>query len=390
MIKREAEEISPQLVQLRQQIHMCPELGFQEENTASLISQQLRNINVKFSRVAGTGILALIEGKRKGKVVALRADMDALPIQEVSDKPYRSRVDGVMHACGHDAHVAVVLGAAIILSRFKDVLNGSVKFIFQPCEERNPGGAPRMIEEGVLENPKVDAVFGLHVDPRYEVGKIAYRYGPTMAQADEFEITIVGKEGHGASPHLTVDPIPIAAEVVLALQKIASRMTDPTDPVVVSVGRISGGRATNIIPPEVTLAGTCRTLNPNLAGRFPQLIEDILKGITSAYGAGYRLRYDPGYPVLSNDREMTDLVREAALEYLGPENVLQMEKPSLGGEDFAFYLQRAKGSFFRLGTKNAQKGITSFWHTSTFDIDEDALPIGAGFMAYLALRFLEE
>ena len=390
MIKREAQEISPQLVQIRRQIHMYPELGFQEENTASLISQQLRNIEVKFSRVAGTGISALLEGKRKGRVVALRADMDALPIQEASDKPYRSRVDGVMHACGHDAHVAVVLGTAMILSKFKDALNGSVKFIFQPCEEKNPGGAPRMIGEGVLENPRVDAIFGLHVDPRYEVGKIAYRYGPTMAQADEFEITIVGKGGHGASPHLTVDPIPIAAEVVLALQKIASRMTDPTEPVVVSVGRISGGTATNIIPPEVTLAGTCRTLSPDLAGKFPQLIEDILKGITSAYGAEYRLRYDPGYPVLSNDRKMTDLVKEAALEYLGPEGVLEMERPSLGGEDFAFYLQRVKGSFFRLGTKNPQKGITSFWHTPTFDIDEDALPIGAGFMAYLALRFLGE
>jgi len=388
-IRRESYRIADELVKIRRQLHMYPELSYQEEKTAQLVAERLKALGLRVSQgVARTGVVGLLgDGEPR---IGFRADMDALPIEEQNDTPYRSRVPGVMHACGHDAHTTCLLGAAMILSGIRSELQGSVKFIFQPSEERNPGGAVQMIQEGVLENPPLDAIFALHSDPRLRVGEIGYRVGPTMAEPDEFSITILGKGGHAASPHMTVDPIVIAAETILALQKIPSRLVDPTDPVVVTIGKIQGGSATNVIPDAVEIEGTVRSLNPQVAAKVPELMRRILDGITGAYGATYQFHYDFGYPVLINDPDMTQFLVQCGQEYLGEDSVKELDRPSMGGEDFAYFLQRVKGSFFRLGTGNPQKGIVHYWHSSRYDIDEDALPVGAGFLAYLAYRFLTE
>ncbi len=390
-IKKMSQEMAPELVKIRRHIHEHPELSYQEYETMAYVSSILKEHGIPHKTgVAGTGVVGLIEGKGKGPVVALRADMDALPIEEQNDVPYKSKNPGVMHACGHDSHTTVLLGAAILLNSFRETFSGTVKLIFQPGEEKNPGGASLMVKAGVMENPKVDMIFGLHSDPRYRPGEIGYRYGAMMAEPDEISITIKGKSGHGASPHLAVDPIVIAAEVILGLQKIPSRMVDPTEKIVVTIGKIEGGHTTNVIPDEVHMLGTVRTLNPELTPKIPPMMEQIIKGITEAYGASYEFKYDFGYPVVLNDTRATDILVEAGKEFLGEENVKEVPKPSMGGEDFSFYLQKAPGSFYRLGTGNPEKGITEFWHNSRYNIDEDALPVGAGFMTYLALEALEK
>ena len=390
-IKKMSQEMAPDLVKIRRHIHEHPELSYQEYETMAYVSKILKEHNIPHKTgVAGTGVVGLIEGKGKGPVVALRADMDALPIEEQNDVPYKSKNPGVMHACGHDSHTTVLLGAAILLNSLRETFSGTVKLIFQPGEEKNPGGASLMVKAGVMENPKVDMIFGLHSDPRYRPGEIGYRYGAMMAEPDEISITIKGKSGHGASPHLAVDPIVIAAEVILGLQKIASRMVDPTEKIVVTIGKIEGGHTTNVIPDEVHMLGTVRTLNPELTPKIPPMMEQIIKGITEAYGASYEFKYDFGYPVVMNDTRATDILVEAGKKFLGEENVKEVPKPSMGGEDFSFYLQKAPGSFYRLGTGNPEKGITEFWHNSRYNIDEDALPVGAGFMTYLALEALEK
>ena len=386
-----SQELSPKLVEIRRHIHRNPELSYREYETMAYISKILSEHHIPYKKgVADTGVVALIEGEPGGKVVAIRADIDALPIEEKNDVSYKSKNPGVMHACGHDLHATVALGAAINLNHFKKSFKGTVKIIFQPGEEKNPGGASLMVKAGVLENPKVDMIFGLHSDSRFQVGEIGYRYGAAMAEPDEIAIKIKGKGGHGAAPHLTVDPVVIAAEVVLALQKIASRMIDPTENIVVTIGKIEGGQTTNVIPDEVNMLGTVRTLNPELTPKIPGMIEQILKGITSAYGGDYELNYDFGYPVVMNDDQANDILIEAGKEFLGSENVKEIPMPSMGGEDFSFYLQKVKGTFYRLGTANPEKGTTGYWHSSHYDINEDALPVGAGFMAYLALKALEK
>ncbi len=390
-IKKFTEELTPKLIEIRRHIHMYPELSYQEYKTMEYVSKILSEYGIPHRKgVAKTGVVALIEGKHPGKVVAIRADMDALPIEEKNDVPYKSRNPGVMHACGHDSHTTAALGAAITLNHFKQYINGRVKFIFQPGEEKNPGGASLMIKAGALDNPKVDMIFGLHSDPRYRAGEIAYRYGAMMAEPDEIRIKIKGKSGHGAAPHLTVDPIVIAAEVIMGLQKIPSRMVDPNEKIVVTIGKIEGGHTTNVIPDEVNMLGTVRTLNPDITQQIPKMMKQIIKGITSAYGGDYELKYDFGYPVLVNNDQATDILLESGKEFLGPENVKEVPQPSMGGEDFSFYLQKVKGAFYRLGTGNPEKGITEYWHNSRYNIDEDALPVGAGFMAYLALKTLQK
>ena len=386
-----AKELAPELVKIRRHIHMHPELSYQEYETMEYVSKILSENGIWNQKgVAKTGVVALIEGENPGKVVAIRADMDALPIEEQNDVPYKSLNPGVMHACGHDSHTAIALGAAITLNHFKKYIKGTVKFIFQPGEEKNPGGASLMIKAGALENPKVDMIFGLHSDPRYRAGEIGYRYGAMMAEPDEIRIKIIGKSGHGAAPHLTIDPIVIASEVIMGLQKIASRMVDPHEKIVVTIGKIEGGHTTNVIPDEVNMLGTVRTLNPELTPKIPGMMEQIIKGITSAYGAKYEFTYDFGYPVLMNDDQANDILVEAGKEFLGSENVKEVPEPSMGGEDFSFYLQKVKGAFYRLGTGNPEKGITAYWHNSHYNIDEDALPVGSGFMAYLALKTLQK
>jgi amidohydrolase len=388
-VKSFAEEIYPELVETRREIHKNPELAFEEYKTANFVAEKLKSLGIEVKTgVAKTGIVGLLNGKNSGKVVALRADMDALPILEMNDVEYKSKNSGKMHACGHDAHIAMLLGSAKILSKFRDELNGTVKFIFQPSEEKNPGGAKIMIEDGVLENPKPDAIFALHVDPRIEVGKIGYCPGPTHAQPDEIFITIHGKGGHGAYPHLAIDPIVISAEVILALQTVASRFTNPLEPIVLTIGKISGGSATNVIPDKVELAGTLRTFNTELAEKVYKLMDDILKGITSSYGANYDLKIDKGYPVVYNDVELTHFAKDVAKNFIEEEGKVIETQKTMGGEDFGFYLQKIRGAILRLGVRNESKGFVNSLHSSTFNLDESALKIGSGYLASLAFEFL--
>lgn len=384
-------QITPQLIEIRRHLHQFPELSFQEYETSRYLKGWLKKANLDIrTDYAETGVVGILSGKVSKPVVALRGDIDALPIEEKTGLPFASCTPGVMHACGHDFHATVVVGAALILKKIKDSFAGSVKFILQPGEEKNPGGASMLIHNGVLQDPKVDTIFALHSDPRFRVGEIGYRPGVMMAEPDEFTITIKGKGGHASTPHLTVDPVVIAAEVVLALQKIPSRLVAPFEQVVVTVGRISGGHANNVIPDSVQLNGTVRTFDHSLAQEIEKHIRKIVAGITAAYDADFELQFTYGYPVLVNDVSSTNLVVAAGREYLGDGRCHEIERPSFGGEDFAYYLEKVKGAFFRLGTGNPEKGITAYWHNSRYTVDEEALPIGAGFLAYLAYRYLQD
>lgn len=387
-ITHEADIVFRKVVQLRRLIHQHPELGFEERRTSRLVARTLKSLanEVKVG-VAKTGVVGLLHGKRSNKCVALRADMDALPIQEEGDAVYKSKIPGRMHACGHDVHTATVLGAAMILARIRDQLNGTVKFIFQPSEEKNPGGASVMIKEGVLEHPKVDAIFGFHVYPDADVGKVGFCPGPEGASADELYITIKGEGGHGAYPHLVVDPVVVAAEVVLGLQKVVSRNIDPLQPCVLTIGKIEGGTTTNVIPGEVRLAGTLRVMNERWRKRGWAIIERTIRGIARASGATYQLDINRGYPVLVNDPKITAFAETASVELLGRRSVFDAQ-PSMGAEDFAYYLQNVPGTFFKLGIRNKKKDIVHHIHTSRFDVDEEAMRIGSGLLAYLAYEYL--
>lgn len=388
LIQKEAARIFPALVGIRRKLHRNPELGFEEHQTSTLVAETLRSLGLSVrTGVAGTGVIGLMYGKRKSPVVAIRGDMDALPIQEQNTVPYRSRVAGKMHACGHDAHTAIALGAAMVLASVKDRLEGSVKFIFEPSEERNPPGARELIREGVLSDPKVNAIFGLHVFVRAEAGKLGFRSGPMMAAADEVYITIKGKGGHGALPHLTVDPVVVAAEVILSLQKLVSRNANPFQPGVLTLGKIEGGTAQNIIPDEVKITGTLRSMDENWRREAHKIIRRTVKGVTSAAGASFDLRIIEGAPVLVNDPAMTGFAADVCKHYVGVRNVFEVE-PVMGGESFGYFLQKVPGTFFRLGVANRRKGIVHEIHTPRFNIDEDALKIGAGYFAYLASEYL--
>jgi len=388
-IKQEANTIFRKVVELRRSIHQYPELAFEEHRTAELVARTLKSLGIEVeSGVAKTGVVGLLRGKLQGKCVALRADMDALPIEEQNNVSFKSKIPGKMHACGHDVHTATLLGAAMILSRIRDELNGTVKFIFQPSEEKNPGGAGFMIKEGVLENPKVETIFGLHVFAQADVGKVGFCPGPMGASADELYITIKGKGGHGAYPHLAVDPVIVAAEVVLALQKVVSRNIDPLQPCVLTIGKIQGGTTTNVIPDEVKLFGTLRAMNEEWRRKSWTLIEQTIKGITSAAGAKYELEIDKGYPVLVNNPDVTAFAKTASAEFLGKRNVFHAE-PAMGAEDFSYYLQKVPGTFFRLGVRNKKKGIVHNPHTAHFNVDEEAMKVGSGVLAYLAYEYLK-
>ncbi len=376
------------MVSIRRRIHQYPELAFEEYETSKLVAQTLKSLNLKVEAgIAKTGVVGIIEGKAKGKakVVALRADMDALPIQEQTNLPYASKVPGKMHACGHDSHTAMVLGSAMILNELKEQFSGIVKFIFQPSEEKNPGGASLMIKDGVLDNPRVDLIFGLHVRPDAEPGKVFIKEGPLMASSDEIYIKIKGKGGHGARPHFATDPIVIASEIVLALQKITSRFFDPIEPRVLTIGSIHAGTATNIIPDEATISGTLRTMNEEWRKKAWKLIEKIARGIASTYGADCEVKISKGYPVLINDLEATKFAREKAIELFGKNKVFEA-RPVMGAEDFAYYLQKVPGCFIWLGagSKNSKHDI----HSSKFTINEEAMKFGSSILAYLAISAL--
>ncbi len=383
-IKSLAKKYSDDIIQLRRTIHQNPELSFKEYETSNLILKKLSDLKLKkVSRISETGVVAVLNDK-KNKCVGLRADLDALPILEQTGLPFASKNQGVMHACGHDAHASMLYGAAMILSDIQNEINGNVKFIFQPAEEKNPGGASILIKDGVLENPKVNAIFGQHIVSDKPAGSLGFYPGVMMASQDELYITIIGKSGHGAKPHTTIDPIVIASQVILALQTIVSRNASPYDPLVITIGKIEGGSATNIIAPEVKLSGTIRTLNEALRKKCLKLIDRTLKGITSAAGSKYKFEISPGYPELLNDEHETLFARETAIEFSGRKNVFEAER-FMGAEDFAFYLKKIPGSFYRIGIGN-----TTDIHTSTINPDESALAQGAGFMAYLAYRYLNK
>lgn len=389
-IKSHSEALIDELKSIRHSIHSHPELSFQEHRTATLIEDKLKELGLQPKRIAGTGVWAMIEGNGKSnRVLALRADMDALPIQEKSDKPYASTVPGVMHACGHDVHTTSLLGAAELLVKYKDQIDGRIKLIFQPGEEKLPGGASLLIKEGILENPRVDAIIGQHVMPFIPAGKVGFRKGLYMASTDEIYITITGKGGHGAMPHLCIDPIATASQMIVALQQIVSRKAKPILPTVLTFGKInSEGGATNVIPDRVFLEGTLRTLDENWRKECKELIRKIAVNTAEAYGATIEVNIEDGYPFLKNDETLSEQMKLSAEEYLGKDNVENLDI-WMAAEDFAFYSHHVPACFYRLGTRNEEKGITSAVHTNTFDIDEEALPIGAGLMAHLAIHYFK-
>ena len=379
-----------ELVNIRRHLHENPELGFEEVATAQYIADYLAGLGLEVTRqVAKTGVVALIRGVQPGKTVAIRADMDALPIQELNEVPYKSKHPGKMHACGHDAHVAAAIGAARILWELRDQINGNVKFIFQPAEEA-PGGAEPMIAAGVLENPTVDAIIGGHVWGGLESGIIEVMSGPTMASSDIIRLKIIGKGGHAAQPHTTIDPIVIASEIVGALQKIVSRQTDPFEAVVISICSFHAGDVFNVIPHSAYMEGAVRTLNNELRQELPQKIEKIIRGITEPYGATYELDYYLGYPVTVNDPGVTETVRRAAISVLGDDKVRVAARASMGGEDYAYFLNKVPGTYIRIGTRNPDKGICQEMHHPRFDIDEAVLELTPVVYAQAAFDLLAE
>ena len=387
-----SKELNEQLLEYRRYFHRNPELGFSEYKTSAYLREVLQNLNLEVkSGIAGTGVTALLEGTSPGPTIALRADMDALPIQEQTELDFASENPGVMHACGHDAHMAMVLGAAHLLKKAQKELPGKVKFIFQPCEETPPGGALALIEEGVLKNPDVDAILGAHVSPELNAGTIGLKHGITMAAADMFEIIITGEGGHGSSPHLTRDPIAVAAEAVLALQQIISRRVNPLEAAVISIGSIQAGEKANVIPDAVVLRGTTRSLNPDLRKWLAKEIKKVLQGVCEAHGVDFEIDYQWGYPPVVNNRGMTELLEKAAVQELGsPQKIVKLHQPSMGGEDFAYYSKIIPAAYFYVGVASEDKRNFYPWHHSRFDIEENALLVGARVMAAAVKTYLEQ
>ncbi|MFP4064729.1 MAG: M20 family metallopeptidase [Bacteroidales bacterium] len=390
-IKNLSKEYFDDVVFYRRHFHAMPELSMQEHKTAAYIAARLKEMEIDFEEgIAETGVVARIEGRNPGsRVVALRADMDALPILEENRVEYKSTVSGVMHACGHDVHMASLLGTARILHALRDEWEGTVKLIFQPSEENYPGGASLMIQEGVIDNPRPAAMFGQHVTPGLPAGKVGIRGGRYMASTDEVYITVKGKGGHAATPHLNVDPIVIASHVVLALQQIVSRNSTPYIPTVLSFGKIRGDGATNVIPEEVKLEGTFRTFDEEWREKAHLRIRELAVFVAQGMGGDCEVFIDKGYPFLVNNEKLADDFRTYAGEFLGKDQVEELDL-SMTGEDFAYYSQRVPACFYRLGIRNIEKGLTSNQHTSTFDVDESALETGMGLMAWVALRELQE
>jgi amidohydrolase len=390
-----AEQLRAALITQRRDFHMNPELSNREERTARVVAEKLRALGLDEVKtgVGRHGVVALLKGKQPGDVVAVRADMDALPIQETINVPYKSRNDGVKHACGHDAHMTIELGVAEVLSKLRDQARGTVKFIFQPAEEGPPageqGGAPLMIAEGALDNPRPSAIFGLHVMPNIEIGQVGYNVGGAMASSDRFTITLRGKKVHGAYPHDGIDTVVVAAECVTALQTIRSRRTNTLEPLVITIGSIHGGNRFNIIADEVKLEGTMRALNEDVRKQAIELMKQTLQGVTSAYGASYELEFvGAGNPVTYNDPPLVAATLPTLRRVLGEANVFE-PKPQMGAEDFSYYQKVIPGFFYFLGVGNKAKGITAMIHTPEFDVDEESLVIGVKVMTNVLLDYLD-
>lgn len=388
-IKSLSEAYSKEVIEIRRHLHANPELSYKEFETAKYVGEQLKGYGLSPTEgIAGTGLVVEIKGRKpESKTIALRADMDALPILEQNDVPYKSTNPGVMHACGHDVHTSSLLGTVKILHEVRNEFDGTVRFLFQPGEEKNPGGASYMIRDGALKNPEPASIIGQHVFPLLPVGKIGFREGMYMASCDELYFKVIGKGGHGAAPELAVDPIVIASHIVIALQQVISRNASPKQPTVLTIGKFIAEGATNIIPNEVNMAGTFRAMNEvwreDALKKIKKMAEDIAEGM----GGKCEVDISRGYPYLENNPELTRRIRAAAEAYVGKDNVVDLDI-TLGAEDFSYYSQVIPASFYRLGTRNEARGITSYVHTPTFDIDEDALRIGPGLMAWMAIQEL--
>lgn len=384
-IKELASKYQSEFVEIRHQLHANPELSYQEFQTSEFVRNKLRSFGIDSTVMATTGVVAVIEGKNPAsRIIALRADMDALPIDEENDVPYKSKNKGIMHACGHDVHTTCLLGAAKILQETKNEWQGTVKLIFQPGEEKNPGGASLMIKDGVLENPTPQKIFALHVHPGLPVGKFSFRGGMVMASADEIYISIKAKGGHAAAPQFTADTILAASQLVVSLQQIVSRNNNPFNPTVLSITSIQGGNTTNVIPSEVKLMGTLRAMNEEWRFKAHELIKAQAKQIVEAMGATCDVHIDVGYPFVYNNPELSGLAMQKAKELAG-ETMVEETELRMGAEDFAYYSHEIPGCFFRLGAGNVEKGITSNVHTPTFNIDEAAIEKGMAMMAWLAV-----
>lgn len=381
---QKAKTLEDELIAIRRDFHQHPELGFEEERTSSVVEKYLETLGLEVKRVAKTGVIAVLKGKVDGPTFALRADMDALPIQDEKEVPYASTYKGLMHACGHDAHTTILLGAAKLLTE-QGLEKGNVKFIFQPAEEGR-GGASAMIEAGALED--VNAIAGLHVNAGIDTGSITLSSEKVgCGAADFFSLSVIGSGGHAAHPHMTVDSIAVAGQVITALQNISSRQINPSDPVVVTIGSIHGGNASNVIAPKVEMTGTVRTLNPELRKKMPGMMEKIIKGTTEAFGGTYEFDFQFKFPSIINDEELTNLVEVTATEVLGNGHC-KKEKPGLGGEDFSFYTEHVPAVFFRLGVGN-ENMVRYPLHHPKFDIDEKAMPYGSAMLATVALNYLQ-
>ena len=388
-IKQIANQHFDAMVANRRHLHRNPELSFEEFATTKFIAEKLKEIGYNLQTITETGGYIDILGKNPGyKVIALRGDIDALPIFEKNEVEYKSQNEGKMHACGHDVHTTSLLGAVRILHELREEFEGTIRCIFQPGEERLPGGASIMIREGVLKNSNVESIIGQHVMPLMDAGKVGFRPGLYMASADEIYIRVIGKGGHGAHPHQNIDPVMIAAQIITQLQTIPSRRAKPSIPTVLSIGKVIAEGSTNIIPNEVYMEGTFRTYDEEWRAKAHQLIVQMCNDICKLHGATCEAEVRKGYPFLMNDEKLTENAKQWATEYLGAENVLDLELwPA--GEDFAYYSQEIPACFYRLGSKNEAQGKTSMVHTPTFDVDEESLKIGSGLMAWLAIQELQ-
>ncbi len=388
-IRNEVTLLKDEVINLRRDFHMHPELGFKEVRTAQIVENYLKalGLDVK-SGVAKTGVVGLLKGKEKGKTILMRADMDALPIEEMNDIPYKSVNKGIMHACGHDGHTAMLLVAAKVLSHHVNEIKGNIKFVFQPSEEKDPGGAIKMIEEKVMDNPSVDKAYGLHLANMIPIGMIGIKPGISTAEADEFSLKVTGKGGHGAYPHFSIDPVVIASHIVLALQTIVSREIDPLNPIVLTIGKIHSGNVFNVIPENAELLGTVRTLSKDVAKTIPEKIERISKNVAKAFRGNTELNYQFGYPPLVNNLEEAKFVKSIAELVVGKGKIIDTAM-SMGGEDMAYFLEKVPGAFYWLGSQNKAKGLDKPHHSAYFNFDEDALPIGVEMHTRIALNALK-